>query len=105
MVFNATFNNSSVISWQLVLLVEETGGPGKNHLPVTSEVTDKLYHIMLYRTNSSYVKTMSCSGSHLGITINIKNTKFVKDLSLIDAQYRFNQCNSFREEYISVFSP
>jgi hypothetical protein len=37
---------------------------------------------------------MSCSGSHLGITINIKNTKFVKDLPMIDAQFRFNQCNS-----------
>jgi hypothetical protein len=24
---------------------------------------------------------------------------------LIDAQFRFNQCNSFREEDISVFSP
>jgi hypothetical protein len=48
---------------------------------------------------------MSCSGSHLGITINIKNTTFVKDLPMIDAQFRFNQCNSFREEYISVFSP
>jgi hypothetical protein len=47
---------------------------------------------------------MSCSGSHLGITINIKNTKFVKDLPMIDAQFRFNQCNSFGEEYISVFS-
>ena len=42
---------------------------------------------------------------HLGITINIKNTKFVKDLPMIDAQFRFNQCNSFREEYIAVFSP
>jgi len=31
MVFNATFNNISVISWQSVLLVEETGGPGENH--------------------------------------------------------------------------
>jgi hypothetical protein len=47
---------------------------------------------------------MSCSGSHLGIPINIKNMKFVKDLPMIDAQFRFNQCNSFREEYISVFS-
>jgi hypothetical protein len=26
-VLNATFNNISVISWQLVLLVEETGDP------------------------------------------------------------------------------
>jgi hypothetical protein len=30
-VFNATFNNISVISWWSVLLVEETGGPGENH--------------------------------------------------------------------------
>ena len=26
-VFNATFNNISVLSWQSVLLVKETGGP------------------------------------------------------------------------------
>jgi hypothetical protein len=31
MVFNTSFNNISVISWQSVLLVEETGGPGENH--------------------------------------------------------------------------
>ena len=36
MVLNATFNNISDISWQLVLLVEETGGPGENHRPVAS---------------------------------------------------------------------
>ena len=36
MVFNATFNNISVISWRSVLLVEETGGPGENHRPVAS---------------------------------------------------------------------
>jgi hypothetical protein len=36
-VFNATFNNSLVISWWSVLLVEE--------------VSDKLYHIMLYRVH------------------------------------------------------
>ena len=35
MVFNATFNNISVISWQSLLLVEETGGPGENHRPIT----------------------------------------------------------------------
>jgi hypothetical protein len=48
---------------------------------------------------------MSCSGSHLGIPISIKNTKFVKDLPMIDAQFRLNQCNSFREEQISTFTP
>jgi hypothetical protein len=35
-VFNATFNNISVILWQSVLLVEETWVPRKNHWPVTS---------------------------------------------------------------------
>jgi len=34
MVFNATFNNISAISWLSVLLVEETRGPGENHRPV-----------------------------------------------------------------------
>jgi hypothetical protein len=46
MVFNATFNNLSVISWQSVLLVEETEIGEKTDLP---QVTDKLYHIKLYR--------------------------------------------------------
>jgi len=36
MVFNATFNNISVISWRAVLLVEETRGSGENHRPVAS---------------------------------------------------------------------
>ena len=45
MVFNATFNNISDIPWMSVLFVEEIGGPGK-------KVTDKRYHIMLYRTHN-----------------------------------------------------
>jgi hypothetical protein len=36
MVFNATFNNISVISWWFVLLVEETGVPRENHQAVES---------------------------------------------------------------------
>jgi hypothetical protein len=34
--FNATFNNISVISWQSVLLVEETRGLRENHVPVAN---------------------------------------------------------------------
>jgi hypothetical protein len=36
MVFNATFNNISAISWLSVVLVEETGVPRENHGSVTS---------------------------------------------------------------------
>jgi len=40
MVFNATFNNISFISWWSVLSEEESGVPGES----LSQVTDKLYH-------------------------------------------------------------
>ena len=35
-VFNATFNNISVISRRSVLLVEEIGVPGENHRPAAT---------------------------------------------------------------------
>jgi hypothetical protein len=47
MLFNATFNNISLISWRSALLVEQTGVPGETHRPVT----DKSYHTMLYRAH------------------------------------------------------
>ena len=63
MVFNATFNNISVISWWSVLLVEETRVPEDKTIDLL-QVTDKLYHIMLYRVHLAIneVQTYNFSG-------------------------------------------
>ena len=46
MVFSATFNNISVISWLSVLLGEEIGVPGENNRPVTSHWQTLLHNVV-----------------------------------------------------------
>jgi hypothetical protein len=59
MVFNAIFNNISVILWQSASLVEEPGVPGETHRPVArhgqtlshdvvSSTRMKLYYSKIY---------------------------------------------------------
>jgi len=47
MVFNATFKNSSAISWRSVLLVEETRVPRENHWPAASHWQTLSYNVVL----------------------------------------------------------
>jgi hypothetical protein len=53
MVFIATFNNISVISWWSVLLVEETGVPGENHRPAASH-WQTISHNVISRVHISW---------------------------------------------------
>ena len=58
MMFNTTFNNISVILWQSVLLVEETGVPWK-----TTDLSQTLSHNVVSSTpHLSGSRTHSISG-------------------------------------------
>jgi len=59
MVFDATFNNISVISWSPVLLVEEYGVPGENHRPVAGH-WQTLSHNVVWSICKTFVK-ITCS--------------------------------------------
>jgi len=62
MVFSATFNNISVISWQLVLLLEETGVPGENHQPAASHWQTLSHNVVLSTPYMSSIQTHNVSG-------------------------------------------
>ena len=46
MVFNATFNDLSVIPWWSVLLLEEIGVPGEKQRPVASHWQTLSHHVV-----------------------------------------------------------
>ena len=62
MVFNATFNNISVISWRSVLLVEETGVPGENHPPAASHWQAYSHNVVSSTPHLSRIQTYNVSG-------------------------------------------
>ena len=57
MVFNATFNNISVISWRSALLVMEIGVPGENHRPVASPLKTLPHNVVSSTTRLSSIQT------------------------------------------------
>ena len=61
-VFNATFNNISVISWCSELLVEETGVPGENPWPTASDWHTASQKIVSSTSRLSGILTHNASG-------------------------------------------
>jgi hypothetical protein len=62
MVFKATFNNTSDISWQSVLLVEETGVPGENHQPPASHWQTLSHNVLSSTPRLSGKRTCNIKG-------------------------------------------
>ena len=59
MLFNATFNNTSVISWRSVLLVEETE---ENHWPAASHWQTLSHNVVSSTSRLSGIRTHNVSG-------------------------------------------
>jgi hypothetical protein len=62
MVFNATFNNISAISWRSFLLEEETGVAGENHQPVASHWQTLSHNVVSSTPILSGVRTHNVGG-------------------------------------------
>ena len=60
--FNATFNNVSVIAWRSVLLVEKTGVPKENHRPVASNWQTVSHNVVSSTPRLSGIRTHNISG-------------------------------------------
>jgi hypothetical protein len=71
MMFNATFNNISLILWWLVLLVEKTGVPAKT--TDLSQSTVKLHHIMLYWVHIAMNNVRTNNFIPVRVTFNVMN--------------------------------
>ena len=72
MAFNATLNNISILMWRSFLLVEETGVSGEKTTDLP-QVTDKLYHIMLY-TSPEWDSNSHVSGDKHRMNVKLSIT-------------------------------
>ena len=86
MVFNATFNNISVISWRSVLLVEETGGHGENHRPVAS-------HWQTLSQNAVHLALVEIRTHNISVLLNNLSSSFTFISFLTNVYFRSEQQN------------
>ena len=108
MVFNATFNNSSVKSWWSVLLVKVSRVPGENHTPAAIH---KRYHITLFRVHfawAGFELTMlvviftNCIGSYKSNYHAITTTAAPRNTEIVQYHYKKTQ-NTWMRIKIKIF--
>jgi hypothetical protein len=112
MVFNATFNNISVILWRSVLLLDETRVPGENNRPVASH-----WHTLSHNAESStphlsVILTHNVSGdrhqSYGSFAINVNHHEDVLCSTLAYKKYSMQAyvkkfVKWFKEHVLSYF--
>ena len=81
MVFNATFNNISDISWQSVFLVEETRVPRENHWPVASHCLHKRNKDIIWSLPYNLFSIRSLVFKKIGEIFKNSNTHCIKSLN------------------------
>ena len=109
MVFNATFNNISAISWRSGLLVEETGVPGENHRPATSNRPTLSHNVFSLWTGFELTTlvvtdtdcTDSCKSNDHTITTRKIHVKYYHRPLHCTKNNKYNTCNNFRFSFIS----
>jgi len=70
MVFNATFNNISFISWRSVLLEEETRVPRENNRPVASHWQTLSHNVVSITPRMGGIRTHNVSGDGHRLHLN-----------------------------------
>ena len=74
MVFNATFNNISVILWHSVLVVEENRVPGENHRPVVSQWQTLSHNVLSSTHHLIRIRTHNFSGDRQTVKVAVNPT-------------------------------
>ena len=91
MVFNATFNNISVLSWSSVLLMEETG---ENHRPVTSRSQTLSHNVVSSAHRHEPIQPLS----PLGFSVQLMQFGWVKPMTITLVFVTTPLSNSIKEK-------